>query len=690
MGFVVSVESYSNVKAVVLKRSASLLRYGALCTIDDLSQRRRYLGFVVDVREKSPFPHLDEERISELLKLAVERGAERASALKVLERVLAPSQTLIRWYSVVEVDVRILGELKGWKLELHTSPPRPRSIVGVPDSTLLKRLLAPGNEGAYVRLGRLLYHEDVEAYLDISRFNLHMAVLGQTGSGKTETVKRIVAEYSWRLAKAGFRGGVVVVDVSGEYSGYPYTAPGTVPLLSAVIDPPAYGGPEDAWSLEARKTLLVPYATPTIDFHAVRRMVEELSKAHDRVFQALVFARDKLVLLDPGQPSPRFLERSEATALLEDSEYLVAVHPLPSIIEPAKVQQISGSRSEYLEVFLHEAGETLGLLYGDKLLQPHLLRDIVLGSSAALRSSTTSGSRNNVDNAASLLASTVRRGFQSWCRGGRVSPKAFQEALKSLGVRFDVYSWAFYLTAPASYEDPSLDPLSEACSVDLQRVREVVEAVEAVAKLFLSLPWSTRDAITRALYKTVRVVAQSLDPALYKLLLGRAVSGFTIVHLAPPSRGNIDYVLSTLLEDFYEQMVEEYEPNRRLLLVVEEAHNLAPVDEDKPTKQVLRRIAREGRKWGVSLLTVTQRPSQVDSTVLSQAATVVVLRITNAQDVEVVRKSLESISKEHADRLPDLEPGQAIVSGPALPQRRVPVVVKVEKLERREPLEGRG
>ena len=683
VGFVVSVESYSNVRAVVHKRRASLLRYGALCTIDDLSQNRKYLGLVVDVREKSPFPHLDEERINELLKLVAEHGAERTSALEVLERILAPSQSLIKWYSVAEVDVKVLGELKSWRLELHTSPPRPRSIVGEPDPNLLKHLLAPGEEGAHVRLGKLLYHEDVEAYLDISKFNLHLAILGQTGSGKTETVKKIVAEYSWRLGKAGFRGGVVVVDVSGEYSGYPYTTPQTIPLLSAVIDPPAYGGPEDAWSLEAKKTLLVPYATPTIDLHAVRVMAEELSKAHDRVFQALVFVKDKIVLLDPEQPGPRYLERGEAASLLEDSSHLIVAHPLPSVVKPIQVQQISGSRSEYLEVFLYEAGETLGLLRGDKLLQPHLLRDIAVASSAALRSSSTSSTRDSVGSAVNLLESTLKRSFYSWCRGGRVSSKAFREALKSLGVRLDVYSWAFYLTAPTSYEDPTLDPLSRACSVDPQRVEEVVGAVGAVAKLFLSLPWSTRDAITRALYKTVRVMAQSLDPALYKLLLKRAINGFTILHLAPPSRGNTDHILSILLEDAYEQEVENYEPNRRLLLVVEEAHNLAPIDEDKPTRQVLRRIAREGRKWGASLLTVTQRPSQVDSTVLSQAATVIVLRMTNAQDIEVVKKSLESISKEQAEHLPDLEPGQAIVSGPALPQRRVPIVVKVEKLERK-------
>jgi len=686
VGFVVSVESYSDVRAVVLKREASLLHYGALCTIDDLSQHRRYLGLVVDVREKSPFPHLDEERVGELLRLVAERGAGRASALEVLERVLSPSQSLIRWYSVAEIDVRVLGELRDGRLELHASPPRPRSIVGEPDPSLLERLLAPGESEAYVRLGRLLYHEGVEAYLDISKFNLHVAVLGQTGSGKTETVKRIVAEYSWRLNRAGFHGGVVVVDVSGEYSGYPYTSPHTVPLLAAVIDPTAYGGPEDSWSLEAVKTLLVPYATPTVDLYAVRRMVEELSKTYEQTFQALVFARDRIALLDPEQPKPQYLARGEAASLLENSEYLVVVHPLPSTIKPLQLQQLSGSRSEYLEVFLYEAGEALGLLRGDKLLQPHLLRDIVVASTAAARnpSIASSSARINAENAASLLETVLKRSFHGWCRGNRVSPRAFEEALKSLGVRLDTYSWALYLTAPASHEDPMLDPLSEACNVDPQRVEEVVEAVGAVARLFLSLPWSTRDAITRALYKTTRVIAQSLDPALYRLLLERVVNGFTILHLAPPSRGNTDHLLAILLEDVYEREVEEYEPNRRLLLVVEEAHNLAPADEDKPTRQVLRRIAREGRKWGVSLLTVTQRPSQVDPTVLSQAATVVVLRMTNAQDVEVVKKSLESISKEQAEHLPDLEPGQAVVSGPALPQRRIPVVVKVEKLEKRQ------
>ena len=158
------------------------------------------------------------------------------------------------------------------------------------------------------------------------------------------------------------------------------------------------------------------------------------------------------------------------------------------------------------------------------------------------------------------------------------------------------------------------------------------------------------------------------------------LTGFTIVHLAPPSRGDTDYAVSRLIEEAFHQSIKDYDPGRKTLVVVEEAHNLAPEGLDRASKRMLLRVAREGRKWGLGLVPVTQRPGFVDPGILSQASTIAALRVTNPDDIVGLRRGVESVSQELVEKLPDLEQGQAIVAGMAVPERRIPLLVRVEKL----------
>jgi uncharacterized protein len=111
-----------------------------------------------------------------------------------------------------------------------------------------------------------------------------------------------------------------------------------------------------------------------------------------------------------------------------------------------------------------------------------------------------------------------------------------------------------------------------------------------------------------------------------------------------------------------------------ILLVCEEAHRYVPADAAlgfEPTKQALARIAKEGRKYGVSLAIVSQRPSDIDPTILSQCNTVFAFRLTNARDQEIVGSMIKDSSFGLLDFLPTLGNGEAIVAGEAVsvPQR---------------------
>jgi len=118
-----------------------------------------------------------------------------------------------------------------------------------------------------------------------------------------------------------------------------------------------------------------------------------------------------------------------------------------------------------------------------------------------------------------------------------------------------------------------------------------------------------------------------------------------------------------------------------MLLVCEEAHRYAPVgDRFVPTRQALSRIAKEGRKYGLSLALVTQRPSELDSTILSQCGTAIVLRLSSEKDQEVIRGSTYEGLVDLVDFLPLLGDREAIVLGQGV---SMPMRVRFDDLGKR-------
>jgi len=102
-----------------------------------------------------------------------------------------------------------------------------------------------------------------------------------------------------------------------------------------------------------------------------------------------------------------------------------------------------------------------------------------------------------------------------------------------------------------------------------------------------------------------------------------------------------------------------------MLLVCEEAHRYAPAVDTKflPTREALSRIAKEGRKYGLSLALVTQRPCELDSTIFSQCGTAVCLRLSSERDQEVIRGSTYEGMVDLVDFLPLLGDREAIILG---------------------------
>ncbi|MFH1404250.1 MAG: ATP-binding protein [Candidatus Altiarchaeota archaeon] len=103
-----------------------------------------------------------------------------------------------------------------------------------------------------------------------------------------------------------------------------------------------------------------------------------------------------------------------------------------------------------------------------------------------------------------------------------------------------------------------------------------------------------------------------------------------------------------------------------VLFVVEEAHNYAGDKVTHSCKRQLQRIASEGRKFGVGLLVVSQKPSKIDEEILSQCNSGVYMHITNPRDKEHIKKSFECINEDIVRDLDSLDVGECIIAGAIL------------------------
>ncbi|TJY42226.1 DUF853 family protein [Cohnella pontilimi] len=109
--------------------------------------------------------------------------------------------------------------------------------------------------------------------------------------------------------------------------------------------------------------------------------------------------------------------------------------------------------------------------------------------------------------------------------------------------------------------------------------------------------------------------------------------------------------------------------NLPIALILEEAHTYIPEDSSSKYTLCLERVekvAKEGRKYGLSLIVVTQRPSNISSTVLSQCGTFVTLRLTNDLDQNKIKRLLPDTLGDQADILSSLRDGEALVTGDAM------------------------
>ena len=123
------------------------------------------------------------------------------------------------------------------------------------------------------------------------------------------------------------------------------------------------------------------------------------------------------------------------------------------------------------------------------------------------------------------------------------------------------------------------------------------------------------------------------------------------------------------------------EPQRPILLVCEEAHRYIPSDRvttGVAVRKILERIAKEGRKYGVSLGLITQRPSDLAEGVLSQCGTIIAMRLNNDRDQAYVRSAMPEGARGFLDTIPALRNRECIICGEGV---SIPIRVTLDNLD---------
>jgi uncharacterized protein len=162
-------------------------------------------------------------------------------------------------------------------------------------------------------------------------------------------------------------------------------------------------------------------------------------------------------------------------------------------------------------------------------------------------------------------------------------------------------------------------------------------------------------------------------PEILSRILRIPVNGkpITILDLSSVPSEIVNVVVSLLCRLIFDFAIwSEREKSVPMLLVADEAHRYVPNDASlgfEPTRRAISRIAKEGRKYGVSLCLVTQRPSEISESILSQCSTVFAMRMTNDKDQNLVRRTLPETAAGLLSTLPTLRQQEAIAVGEGVP-----------------------
>ena len=251
-----------------------------------------------------------------------------------------------------------------------------------------------------------------------------------------------------------------------------------------------------------------------------------------------------------------------------------------------------------------------------------------------------------------------------------------------------------YIDSAIREQSVSSDRLNEYISTLLLRMRSYVDDVRLANPLMLDKQKDINDALVQFLafvlgdYCTVYNKEQYKDSVYhtyysesFKEKENKQRNQVTIIDMSLlPFQvlETITGLIGRMILEFLSRFDKEKRGSIPVVIALEEAQNYIPEinhkDRESISKKVFERIAREGRKYGLSLVVSSQRPSELSKTVLSQCNSFIVHRIQNPDDQNYIRKLVSSANSEILNQLPTLPQQHVIIMGDCV---RTPIVARM-------------
>lgn len=155
---------------------------------------------------------------------------------------------------------------------------------------------------------------------------------------------------------------------------------------------------------------------------------------------------------------------------------------------------------------------------------------------------------------------------------------------------------------------------------------------------------------------------------------GNSVGRLVIIDLQGLSDDAKQIITALISSEIMRAASDKKRQIRPCFLVYEEGHNFAPAGIPSISKKIIKKIAAEGRKFGVGFAIISQRPSKLDPDVTSQCNTIITMRLKNPDDQRFIAKTSDMFSSSDIEELPSLSTGEALINGRSIP---APLLVKV-------------
>lgn len=523
----------------------------------------------------------------------------------------------------------------------------------------------------HVVIGKSPIFTDYSVRIDVDKFfGKHAAILGNTGAGKSCTVTAVIrAVLDRNMPNAHF----IIFDTNNEYERAftiedPDAPGGQRPLYNRLVlrndgDTPL-GLHVPHWFMNANDYLAFfrpgEAAQAPLLFRAigVARSQAQQKSALLNLFAAIEDSVNQMemMLTSPASGSGVYYAKANLRILV-DAVLDVIGKQAAGLSDPATVEVLEGAFSA-----IREAAPGTGAL--DATV------DVVMREQLGAVRRQLAIERRAIAGSSALpigVDSPVHFSFDEFVE------TIFEEQLARESQR-DQRLRSYVGTLQLRLEQARQDPRY----AFLFRVEPFANALEAFLRLLFGVDPAATFASGHPPWKAAYEAQYPVPQAKHQVTI------IDLSQLASEVLENVTALLGRLVLEFMQRLPNEARGTFPVVLVLEEAHHYipakAPLERQQRARDVFEKIAKEGRKFGLSLLVASQRPSELSKTVLAQCNSFIVHRIQNPDDQDYFKSVISGINRELLEQLPALAQQQAIVLGDCV---RLPVQVRINSVEPR-------